>query len=61
MPALALGVNAYRGHVTNAGVAEAHGLQHTDLGSLVDGADLTVARRPWQTPWRIRSSGTSTT
>ena len=36
-PALALGVNVYRGHVTNAGVAEAHGMDHSDLGSLVDG------------------------
>jgi len=36
-PALALGVNAYRGHVTNLGVAEAHGMECTELGSLVDG------------------------
>ncbi|HSD49698.1 MAG TPA: alanine dehydrogenase [Actinomycetota bacterium] len=36
-PALALGVNVYRGHVANSGVAEAHGMEHTDLGSLVDG------------------------
>ena len=36
-PALALGVNAYRGHVTNLGVAEAHGMAYTELGSLVDG------------------------
>ena len=37
--ALALGVNAYRGQVTNAGVAEAHGLSLVPLGSLVDGVD----------------------
>jgi len=37
--ALALGVNAYRGQVTNAGVAEAHGLSPVPLGSLVDGVD----------------------
>ena len=35
--ALALGVNAYAGHVTNAAVAQAHGLPFTSLGSLVDG------------------------
>ena len=34
--ALALGVNVYGGHVTNAGVAEAHGVAMTPLGSLVD-------------------------
>jgi alanine dehydrogenase len=34
-PALALGVNVYAGHVTNAGVAEAHGLPFTQLGELV--------------------------
>lgn len=34
---LALGVNVYGGRVTNAGVAEAHGLSFTELGSLVDG------------------------
>jgi alanine dehydrogenase len=33
---LALGVNAHRGHVTNAGVAEAHGL-HTRIRLAVDG------------------------
>lgn len=37
--ALARGVNVYRGHVTNAGVAEAHGLEATPLASLVDGLD----------------------
>lgn len=37
-PALALGVNVYRGHVTNRGVAEAHGLAYTELGALVPGA-----------------------
>ena len=37
-PALALGLNAYGGHVTNAGVAEAHGLERSSLGSLIDGA-----------------------
>jgi len=35
--ALALGVNVFRGHVTNLGVAEAHGIAFTELGSLVDG------------------------
>jgi alanine dehydrogenase len=35
--ALALGVNAYGGHVTNAAVAQAHGLPFTPLASLVDG------------------------
>lgn len=37
-PALALGVNVYRGYVTNRGVAEAHGLTYTELGALVPGA-----------------------
>jgi alanine dehydrogenase len=36
-PALALGVNVYGGHVTNAGVADAHGLPLVALGELVDG------------------------
>ena len=36
-PALALGVNVYRGHITNAGVAEAHRLDATPLHDLVDG------------------------
>ena len=36
-PALALGVNVYKGHVTNAGVADAHGLSSKPLDSLVDG------------------------
>ena len=36
-PALAAGVNVYGGHVTNAGVAEAHGLVSTPLATLVDG------------------------
>ena len=35
--ALALGVNAYGGHVTNAPVAQAHRLPFTSLASLVDG------------------------
>ncbi len=35
--ALALGVNTYGGQVTNAAVAEAHGLAFTSLASLVDG------------------------
>ena len=35
--ALALGVNTYGGHVTNAAVAQAHGLALTSLASLVDG------------------------
>jgi alanine dehydrogenase len=37
-PALARGVNAYAGDLTNEGVAEAHGLEWVELGSLVDGA-----------------------
>lgn len=37
-PALARGVNVYRGHVTNRGVAEAHGMTYTELGALVPGA-----------------------
>ena len=37
-PVLAGGVNVYAGHVTNAGVADAHGLPFTPLGTLVDGA-----------------------
>jgi alanine dehydrogenase len=36
-PALALGVNAYAGALTNAGVAEAHGLPFTELGAVVGG------------------------
>jgi alanine dehydrogenase len=36
-PALARGVNVYAGDLTNEGVAEAHGLEWVDLGSLVDG------------------------
>ncbi len=36
-PALARGVNVYAGQVTNAGVAEAHGLDRVPLSSLVDG------------------------
>jgi alanine dehydrogenase len=35
--ALALGVNVYAGHVTNGGVAEAHGMTATPLGALVEG------------------------
>ena len=35
--ALAVGVNVYQGQVTNAGVAEAHGLDSVPLGSLIDG------------------------
>lgn len=35
--ALALGVNTYGGQVTNAAVADAHGLAFTSLASLVDG------------------------
>jgi alanine dehydrogenase len=34
-PALALGVNAYRGGLTNPGVAEAHGLEAVPIESLV--------------------------
>jgi len=37
-PALTLGVNVYAGKVTNAGVAEAHGLACAPVGSLIDGA-----------------------
>jgi alanine dehydrogenase len=36
-PALALGVNVCAGQVTNAGVAEAHGIEAVPLSSLVDG------------------------
>lgn len=36
-PALALGVNVYAGRLTNAGVAEAHGLASTPLAELVPG------------------------
>jgi alanine dehydrogenase len=36
-PALALGVNAYAGHITNRGVAEAHGMPVTPLHDLIDG------------------------
>ena len=36
--ALARGVNVHAGEVTNAGVAEAHGLEAAVLGSLIDGA-----------------------
>jgi alanine dehydrogenase len=35
-PALGLGVNAYGGKLTNAGVAEAHGLQWVPLSSLIE-------------------------
>ncbi|MGH2597131.1 MAG: alanine dehydrogenase [Actinomycetota bacterium] len=35
-PALGVGVNVYGGHVTNARVAEAHGMAMSPLGSLVD-------------------------
>jgi alanine dehydrogenase len=37
-PALAAGVNVYAGRITNAGVADAHGLACTPLGELIDGA-----------------------
>jgi alanine dehydrogenase len=37
-PALALGVNVLKGQVTNAGVAEAHGFEVAELGTLVHGA-----------------------
>jgi alanine dehydrogenase len=36
-PALALGVNAYRGRITNTGVAGAHGLEAAPLHDLIDG------------------------
>ena len=36
-PALALGLNVYAGHVTNAGVAQAHGLALTGSSDLIDG------------------------
>jgi alanine dehydrogenase len=36
-PALALGVNAYAGEVTNPGVAEAHGLGLAPLPTVIDG------------------------
>ena len=37
--ALALGVNVYAGHVTNQGVADAHGSPFVPLETLVDGLD----------------------
>ncbi|HXF36803.1 MAG TPA: alanine dehydrogenase [Actinomycetota bacterium] len=37
-PALALGVNVYGGRVTNAGVAEAHGVEAAPLSELIAGA-----------------------
>ena len=37
-PALAAGVNAYAGRITNSGVAEAHGMPLTALADLIDGA-----------------------
>jgi alanine dehydrogenase len=37
-PSLAKGVNAYGGKLTNAGVAEAHGLESVPLSSVLDGA-----------------------
>ena len=36
-PALAAGVNAYAGRITNGGVAEAHGMPLTALADLIDG------------------------
>jgi alanine dehydrogenase len=36
-PALALGVNAYGGSLTNEGVAQAHGLETNPLSSVIDG------------------------
>jgi alanine dehydrogenase len=36
-PTLAGGVNVYAGSVANDGVAEAHGLEHVPLSSLIDG------------------------
>jgi alanine dehydrogenase len=36
-PVLAAGVNVYAGSVTNDGVAEAHGLEHAPLGTLIAG------------------------
>jgi alanine dehydrogenase len=38
-PALVPGVNVYAGSITNAGVAEAHGLPFVPVGGLVDGLD----------------------
>jgi len=40
-PAVALGVNAYAGELTNRGVAEAHGLEAVQLSTLIDGAAST--------------------
>jgi alanine dehydrogenase len=37
-PALAAGVNAYAGRITNGGVAEAHAMPLTALADLIDGA-----------------------
>ncbi len=39
-PALALGVNVHSGLVTNDGVAAAHGMESTPLGSVIDGAGV---------------------
>ena len=39
-PALALGVNVHSGLVTNDGVAAAHGMESTPLGSIVDGVGV---------------------
>lgn len=36
-PALALGVNAYAGEITNQGVAEAHAMECTLLSAIIDG------------------------
>jgi alanine dehydrogenase len=38
-PALALGLNAHDGRITHRGVAEAHGLDHTDPATLVSATD----------------------
>jgi alanine dehydrogenase len=38
-PSLALGVNVYLGEVTNAGVAEAHGLRSRSLAEVIGGLD----------------------
>jgi alanine dehydrogenase len=37
-PALARGLNVYRGAVTNQGVAEAHGMDPVPLDSAISGA-----------------------
>ena len=44
-PTLALGLNTYAGAVTNAGVAEAHGLPVKPLSEVLAGAEVASGRR----------------